>query len=32
MAEEKKKVGAGFGVIIVRDGKVLLGMRRPEFL
>ena len=26
----KKKVGAGFGVIIQRDGKILLGMRHPD--
>jgi hypothetical protein len=27
MAEEKKRVGVGFGVMILRDGKVLLGQR-----
>ncbi len=26
----KKKVGAGFGVVIQRDGKILLGMRHPD--
>ncbi len=30
MAEEKKKVGAGFGVILEKDGKILLGMRHPD--
>ena len=28
--EEKKRVGAGFGVILERDGKILLGMRHPD--
>lgn len=27
---EKKKVGAGIGVILVRDGKILLGRRHPD--
>jgi len=30
MTEEKKRVGAGFGVILERDGKILLGMRHPD--
>jgi len=30
MAEEKKRVGAGFGVMILRDGKVLLGKRHDD--
>lgn len=30
MAEEKKKVGAGLGVVLVRKGKILLGMRHPD--
>lgn len=30
MPEEKKRVGAGFGVILERDGKILLGMRHPD--
>ena len=30
MAEEKKKVGAGFGVMILREGKVLLGKRNDD--
>lgn len=30
MTEEKKKVGAGFGVILERDGKILLGKRHPD--
>lgn len=30
MSEEKKKVGAGFGVILVKNGKVLLGLRHPD--
>jgi mutator protein MutT len=28
--EEKKKVGAGLGVILEKDGKILLGMRHPD--
>lgn len=28
--EEKKKVGAGFGVLILRDGKILLGKRHSD--
>ncbi|MFA5048100.1 MAG: NUDIX domain-containing protein [Patescibacteria group bacterium] len=28
--EEKKKVGAGFGVMFLRDGKVLLGHRHDD--
>lgn len=30
MADEKKRVGAGFGVILEREGKILLGMRHPD--
>jgi ADP-ribose pyrophosphatase YjhB (NUDIX family) len=30
MAEEKKKVGTGFGVMLVRDEKVLLGKRHVD--
>ena len=30
MAEEKKRVGAGFGVVLERNGKILLGMRHPD--
>ena len=30
MAEEKKRVGAGFGVMILRDGKILLGKRHDD--
>jgi ADP-ribose pyrophosphatase YjhB (NUDIX family) len=30
MPEEKKRVGAGFGVILERDGKILLGKRHPD--
>ena len=30
MAEEKKRVGAGFGVILERDGKILMGRRHPD--
>jgi hypothetical protein len=30
MAEEKKRVGAGFGVLLEKDGKILLGMRHPD--
>lgn len=30
MAEEKKKVGAGVGVILLRRGKILLGKRNPD--
>jgi 8-oxo-dGTP diphosphatase len=30
MAEEKKRVGAGFGVILERDGKILMGLRHPD--
>ena len=28
--EEKKRVGAGLGVILIREGKILLGMRHPD--
>lgn len=30
MAEEKKRVGAGVGVILERAGKILLGKRHPD--
>ncbi len=30
MPEEKKRVGAGIGVILRRDGKILLGKRHPD--
>jgi 8-oxo-dGTP diphosphatase len=30
MLENKKRVGAGFGVIIERDGKILMGRRHPD--
>ncbi len=30
MSEEKKRVGAGFGVLLMRDGKVLLGKRHDD--
>jgi mutator protein MutT len=30
MVEEKKKVGAGLGVILVKNGKILLGKRHPD--
>ena len=30
MTEEKKKVGAGFGVMMLRGGKVLLGKRHDD--
>ena len=30
MSEEKKRVGAGFGVILERKGKILLGKRHPD--
>lgn len=30
MKKENKKVGAGVGVILIRDGKILLGMRHPN--
>jgi len=30
MSEEKKKIGVGFGVMILRDGKVLLGYRNID--
>ncbi len=30
MPEEKKRVGAGIGVVLERDGKILLGMRHPD--
>ncbi len=30
MADEKKRVGAGFGIMVVKDGKVLLGKRHDD--
>jgi mutator protein MutT len=30
MTEEKKRVGAGLGVILINEGKILLGMRHPD--
>lgn len=30
MTLDKKRVGAGFGVILVKDGKILLGMRHVD--
>ncbi len=30
MSEEKKKVGVGFGVMILKDNKVLLGRRHED--
>ncbi len=30
MSEEKKRVGAGFGVILEKDGKILMGLRHPD--
>jgi mutator protein MutT len=30
MIKEKKKVGAGLGVILIKDGKILLGKRHPN--
>jgi 8-oxo-dGTP diphosphatase len=30
MAEEKKKVGVGFGVMILKDNKILLGKRHDD--
>lgn len=30
MKDEKKKVGAGFGVILLRRGKILMGKRHPD--
>ncbi|MEK7081165.1 MAG: NUDIX domain-containing protein [Patescibacteria group bacterium] len=30
MMEEKKRVGAGFGVILKREEKILLGLRHPD--
>lgn len=28
--EEKKKIGVGFGVLVLRDGKILLGRRHDD--
>ncbi|MFA6268271.1 MAG: NUDIX domain-containing protein [archaeon] len=30
MAEEKKRVGSGFGVMVLKEGKVLLGKRHED--
>lgn len=30
MTEEKKRVGAGFGVILEKDDQILLGLRHPD--
>ena len=30
MPEEKKRIGAGVGVILEKDGKILLGRRHPD--
>lgn len=30
MSEQKKRVGAGFGVILEKGGKILLGKRHPD--
>jgi len=30
MAEEKKRVGTGFGVMVLREGKLLLGKRHED--
>lgn len=30
MAEEKKRVGAGFGIVLEKDGKILLGRRHED--
>ena len=30
MAEEKKRVGTGFGVMLLKEGKVLLGKRHED--
>jgi 8-oxo-dGTP diphosphatase len=30
MVEGKKGVGAGFGVVLERDGKILMGKRHPD--
>ena len=30
MPEEKKRVGAGLGVILLKGGKILLGRRHPD--
>jgi ADP-ribose pyrophosphatase YjhB (NUDIX family) len=30
MSEEKKKVGAGFGVLMLKEGKILLGQRHVD--
>lgn len=30
MSEDKKKVGAGFGVVLEKDGKILMGLRHLD--
>lgn len=30
MSDDKKRVGAGFGVILEKEGKILLGMRHTD--
>ena len=30
MTGEKKRVGAGFGIILEKEGKILLGLRHPD--
>jgi len=30
MSEEKKRVGAGLGVILEKEGRILLGLRHPD--
>ncbi|MFA5290902.1 MAG: NUDIX domain-containing protein [Candidatus Paceibacterota bacterium] len=30
MSDDKKRVGAGFGVMLVKDGKVLMGLRHED--
>lgn len=30
MSEDKKRVGAGLGVILIKSGKILLGKRHPD--
>lgn len=30
MADEKKKIGTGFGVIVMQDGRLLLGKRHED--
>jgi 8-oxo-dGTP diphosphatase len=30
MQEEKKRVGAGFGIVLEKNGKILMGLRHPD--